>query len=96
MSDRAGDLTNYLYGQYYNDIEKKLIEAVTLDELNDTWNMNKVMINLMRHDKQERVLYDMLYWHKYNLESMFKSMTLDKSLKVKKNVSTKNQATKRT
>ena len=83
-------LSNYLYGKQFIDIEKRMMNAVTQQELDDIWDMNKSWINLMKSSKSEYLLYDMLYWHKKNLTSLFQ-MNIYKR---KKNVSAKTKATK--
>jgi|TARA_R110002012_G_scaffold200890_1_gene369890 hypothetical protein len=81
------NLSNFLYGNVFEDIERKMLLAINKRELEDIWKENSVYINLMKSDREEYMLYDLLYWNKHNLMSAF-DIT-----EGKKNVSTEDKDT---
>ena len=63
------NLSNFLYGNVFEDIERKMLLTINKEELEDIWKENSYYINLMRSDRSEYMLYDLLYWNKHNLMS---------------------------
>jgi hypothetical protein len=60
-------LTNYLYAPQYLKIEEDMLNSVTQTDLDIIWERNKTWIQLMKADKKEYILYDMLHWYHQNL-----------------------------
>lgn len=85
-------LENYLFGPQFVDIESRMMNAVTMQELEDIWAMNKSVIKLMRDTRGEHILYDLLVWHKKNLTSLFETQFYERY--GRGNVSAKNKTTK--
>ena len=85
-------LKNYLFGPQFIDIEKRMMNAVTMQELEDVWAMNKSVINMMRDNRQEYILYDLLIWHRKNLTNLFETEFYDRY--GRRNVSATNKTTK--
>ena len=84
------NLSNFLYGNVFEDIERKMLLTINKEELEDIWKENSYYINLMRSDRSEYMLYDLLYWNKHNLMSAFEI------IERKYNVSKKNTTTEGT
>ena len=84
-------LSNYLFGEQFLEIESRMMNAVTLQELDDVWNINKSVINMMRDNKEEYILYDMLMWHRKNLTNLFETQFYERY--GRGNVSAKNKTT---
>tara|TARA_R110000824_G_scaffold81223_2_gene204161 strand:+ start:2766 stop:3026 length:261 start_codon:yes stop_codon:yes gene_type:complete len=84
------NLSNFLYGNVFEDIERKMLLTINKEELEDIWKENSYYINLMRSDRSEYMLYDLLYWNKHNLMSAFEITER------KYNVSKKNTTTEGT